>query len=181
MEDAENVENAGAMASQTQVAVVRFKVTGPETAASLKLKLRDGLLLGFLNEAFPAMGLELVDKRLKDHAELRDCQDAPCLTALGGHLSVPYVAWIDVEQTGNNYKMTGRLYSTQGVFDNRPTRRERLSVLQCVPLKRLTTRCSVWEKRFHRRAVNNSIPFEHLPRKPQPIVRLFLSSSFPLA
>ena len=78
------------------------------------MQLQDGFVLALERAGIDVLDSTDVAKRLAGAPELLGCETSPCLKRTGDLLGVPFVIRVKVDNVGNSYKMTARLFSTQG-------------------------------------------------------------------
>jgi TolB-like protein len=98
---------------RARVAIREFQVEGGETSAALVLQLQDGFVLGLSRAGIAVLDSLDVSRRLQARPELEKCDTALCLKRLGEVLEVRYLIRVRVNVTGNSYRMTARLFSTE--------------------------------------------------------------------
>ena len=96
-----------------RVAIPEFKVEGDGTPA-LALQLQDGFVLGLVRSGIQVLDPVDLDRRLQEKPELAGCDSSACLKSIGQLLGVRFVVRVKVDVAGNSYKMTARLFSTEG-------------------------------------------------------------------
>jgi hypothetical protein len=99
-----------------RVAVRELQVDGAETSTSpaLVLQLQDGFGVGLTRAGVSVLDSVDVARALQDHPELARCDTALCVKRLGEVLDVRYLIQPRVTVTGNSYRMTARLFRTDG-------------------------------------------------------------------
>jgi hypothetical protein len=78
------------------------------------MQLQDGFVLGLVRSGFDVADFADVSKKLAASPELIGCESSPCLKRTGDLLQARYALRVRVLLTGNSYRMTARLFSTQG-------------------------------------------------------------------
>ena len=100
---------------RTRVALLDFTVEGDAAGSpATAMQLQDGFVIGLLRGGVDLIDAGDVKKRLADAPELQGCETSPCLKRIGEALAVRQVVRVRVQTTGNSYRMTGRLFSTEG-------------------------------------------------------------------
>jgi hypothetical protein len=89
-------------------------LAGEGAAPALAMQLQDGFVLALVRAGIDVLDSSDVAKRLAGAPELQGCETSPCLKRTGDLLGVPFVIRVKVDNAGNSYKMTARLFSTQG-------------------------------------------------------------------
>jgi hypothetical protein len=89
-------------------------VEGEETSPALGLQLQDGFVVGFVRAGIQVLDSVDVARRIESHPELQKCDTPICLKRLGQILDVRYLLLLKVTVTGNSYRMTARLFTTEG-------------------------------------------------------------------
>ncbi len=78
------------------------------------MQLQDGFVLGLVRGGLDVIDSGDVEKQLVDAPELKGCASSPCLKRTGELLAARYALRVRVALTGNSYRMTARLFSTEG-------------------------------------------------------------------
>jgi hypothetical protein len=100
---------------RTRVALLEFLLEGDAAASpALSMQLQDGFSLGLVRGGIDLIDPTDVKKRLAVAPELLGCETSPCFKRMAEVLAVRLVVRVRVQVTGNSYKMTGRLFSTEG-------------------------------------------------------------------
>jgi hypothetical protein len=97
------------------VAISEFALDGDDASAAMTWQLQDGFVLGLVRGGIDVLDAEDVAKKLAEAPELEKCETSPCLKRLGEALAVPFVIRVRISVAGNSYKMTARLFSTEGI------------------------------------------------------------------
>lgn len=105
-----------APAGRADVALTQFDLEGDGKSAALALQLQDGFVLGLFRAGIPALDPVDVERKLPGSPELQGCDTSPCLKLLGQRLDVRFVLRVKVQATSNSYRMTARLFSTEGAI-----------------------------------------------------------------
>jgi hypothetical protein len=105
---------ASGTARKFRVAIRELRVEGEETSAALGMQLQDGFVVGFVRAGLEVLDSVDVARRIEGHPELQKCDTPICLKRLGQVLDVRYVLLLKVSVSGNSYRMTARLFSTEG-------------------------------------------------------------------
>lgn len=143
-------------AAPARLAIVDFQLAGTETSPALALQLQDGFSVGLTRAGLRVLDLVDVGRRLERSPELQRCETSTCLKRLGQVLEVPHVVRLRVEAAGNTYKMTARVFSTEGSTPG---------VLPIDTQARYCDVCTVDEAREHMIRLGEAIrrPFEEPP------------------
>jgi hypothetical protein len=99
---------------RTRIALTELTLAGSGAAPALAMQLQDGFVLALVRAGIDVLDSTDVAKRLAGAPELQGCETSPCLKRTGDLLGVPFVIRVKVDNVGNSYKMTARLFSTQG-------------------------------------------------------------------
>jgi hypothetical protein len=99
---------------RTRIAITELTLAGSGAAPALAMQLQDGFVLALVRAGIDVLDSTDVAKRLAGAPELQGCETSPCLKRTGDLLGVPFVIRVKVDNVGNSYKMTARLFSTQG-------------------------------------------------------------------
>jgi hypothetical protein len=99
---------------RTRIAITELTLAGEGAAPALAMQLQDGFVLALVRAGIDVLDSTDVAKRLAGAPELQGCETSPCLKRTGDLLGVPFVIRVKVDNVGNSYKMTARLFSTQG-------------------------------------------------------------------
>jgi hypothetical protein len=97
-----------------RIAITELNLEGDGASPALGMQLQDGFVLGLVRAGFDVADFADVSKKLASSPELIGCESSPCLKRTGDLLAAPYALRVRVSLTGNNYRMTARLFSTQG-------------------------------------------------------------------
>ena len=97
-----------------RIAITELTLAGEGAAPALAMQLQDGFVLALVRAGIDVLDSSDVAKRLAGAPELQGCETSPCLKRTGDLLGVPFVIRVKVDNVGNSYKMTARLFSTQG-------------------------------------------------------------------
>lgn len=111
---ATGVSQRPGLAARPQAAITRFAVSGDDPSPALAMQLQDGFTLGLVRAGIPVLDPLDVARTLRDSPELERCESSPCLKRVGHMLEVRHVLQVDVKIEGNSYKMTARVFSTEG-------------------------------------------------------------------
>jgi hypothetical protein len=103
-----------AAGTRPRIAITELTLAGEGAAPALAMQLQDGFVLALVRAGIDVLDSSDVAKRLADAPELQGCETSPCLKRTGDLLGVPFVIRVKVDNDGNSYKMTARLFSTQG-------------------------------------------------------------------
>jgi hypothetical protein len=103
-----------ATAPRPRIAITELTLAGEGAAPALAMQLQDGFVLALVRAGIDVLDSTDVAKRLAGAPELQGCETSPCLKRTGDLLGVPFVIRVKVDNEGNSYKMTARLFSTQG-------------------------------------------------------------------
>jgi hypothetical protein len=96
------------------VAIREIQLEGEETSPALGMQLQDGFALGFVRAGIQVLDSVDVARRIERQPELQKCDTPICLKRLGQVLDVRYLVILKVGVNGNSYRMTARLFSTEG-------------------------------------------------------------------
>jgi hypothetical protein len=100
---------------RTRVALLEFLLEGDAGASpAMGMQLQDGFSLGLVRGGIDLIDPSDVKKRLAVAPELLGCETSPCFKRMAEVLAVRLVVRVRVQVTGNSYKITGRLFSTEG-------------------------------------------------------------------
>ncbi len=99
---------------QPRVAVYDFVLEGEDTSPALALQLQDGFVIGLVRAGIQVLDSAEVAQRLQGHPELGKCESPTCLTRVGQLLEVHHLVRIKISVSGNSYRMSARLFGTQG-------------------------------------------------------------------
>jgi hypothetical protein len=99
--------------SRPRVAVRELQVDGAIPPALL-LQLQDGFGVGLTRAGVSVLDSVDVGRALQAHPELARCDSALCVKRLGEVLDVRFLIQPRVTVTGNSYRMTARLFRTDG-------------------------------------------------------------------
>jgi hypothetical protein len=145
------------------VAVRELVVEGEETSSALGMQLQDGFVLGLVRAGIQVLDSVDVARRIQAHPELQKCDTPICLKRLGQVLDVRFLILLKVSVNGNSYRMTARLFTTEG---------DTPAVLPVDTQSRFCDVCTVAEAREVMIRLADSIkrPIEELlnPAKPPP-------------
>jgi hypothetical protein len=98
-----------------RVALLEFLLEGDSgVSPAMGMQLQDGFSLGLVRGGIDLIDPSDVKKRLAVAPELLGCETSPCFKRMGEVLAVRLVLRVRVQVTGNSYKLTGRLFSTEG-------------------------------------------------------------------
>ncbi|HXU82446.1 MAG TPA: hypothetical protein VN914_13680 [Polyangia bacterium] len=97
-----------------RVAIRELVVEGEETSPALGMQLQDGFVVGFVRAGIQVLDSVDVARKVEGHPELQKCDTPICLKRLGQLLDVRYLLLLKVTVNGNSYRMTARLFSTEG-------------------------------------------------------------------
>jgi hypothetical protein len=123
-----------------RIAITELALAGEGAAPALAMQLQDGFVLALVRAGIDVIDAGDVAKRLAREPELQGCETSPCLKRTGDLLGVPFVIRVKVENTGNSYKMTARLFSTEGAAP---------AALPVAAQSRTCDVCTVQEAREH--------------------------------
>jgi hypothetical protein len=98
----------------SRVAIHEFQLEGEAASEALGLQLQDGFMVGLVRAGIPVLDSLDVARRKRGSPELEKCDSSLCLKRLGQLLEVHYLLGVRVNVSGNSYKMTARLFSTEG-------------------------------------------------------------------
>jgi TolB-like protein len=101
-------------APRARVAIRELQIEGEETSPALGLQLQDGFVVGFVRAGIQVLDSVDVARKIEGHPELQKCDTPICLKRLGQVLDVRYVLLLKVNVNGNSYRMTARLFTTEG-------------------------------------------------------------------
>ena len=96
------------------MAISEFVLEGEGQSPGLAMQLRDGFLIGLVREGIDAVDSTDVAKQLVRAPELQGCETSPCLKRLGELIAVRFVLRVKVSLAGNSYRMSVRMFSTEG-------------------------------------------------------------------
>jgi len=99
---------------RARVAIRELQVEGEETSPALGMQLQDGFVTGFVRAGIQVLDSVDVARRIEGQPELQKCDTPICLKRLGQVLDVRYLLILKVSVNGNSYRMTARLFSTEG-------------------------------------------------------------------
>jgi hypothetical protein len=102
------------IAARPRIALTEMTLAGEGASPALAMQLQDGFVLALVRAGIDVIDAADVAKRLTGAPELQGCETSPCLKRTGDLLGVPFVIRVKVDNVGNSYKMTARLFSTQG-------------------------------------------------------------------
>jgi TolB-like protein len=123
--------------ARPRAAIPEFQVEG-ETSPALVLQLQDGFVVGLTRAGVEVLDSVDVGQRIQRHPELEKCDNSICLKRLAEVLDVRYLLRVRVNVSGNSYRMTARLFHTEG---NSP------AVLPALTQSRFCDVCTVAEAR----------------------------------
>jgi hypothetical protein len=126
--------------ARPRLAISEFALEGDGQSPALGMQLRDGLLIGLVREGIDVIDSTDVTKQLATARELEGCETSPCLKRLGELLAVRYLIRVKIGLAGNSYRMTVRLFSTEGAAP---------AALPLAALSRACDVCTVNEAREH--------------------------------
>jgi hypothetical protein len=98
---------------RARAAIPEFQVDG-ETSPALVLQLQDGFVVGLTRAGVQVLDSVDVGQRIQGHPELEKCDNSLCLKRLAEVLEVRYLLRVRVNVSGNSYRMTARLFHTEG-------------------------------------------------------------------
>ena len=101
-------------APRARVAIRELVVEGEDTSTALGMQLQDGFVAGFVRAGIQVLDSVDVARKIEGHPELQKCDTPICLKRLGQVLDVRYLLLLKVTVNGNSYRMTARLFSTEG-------------------------------------------------------------------
>ena len=101
-------------AARPRVAIFDFLLEGEGQSPGLAMQLRDGFLIGLVREGIDVIDSTDVAKKLQNAPELHGCETSPCLKRLGELLAVRFLLRLKVSLGGNSYRMSARVFSTEG-------------------------------------------------------------------
>lgn len=104
----------GSSGPRTRVAVAEFSLEGDGASPALSNQLQDGFVLGLVRGGLDVLDSTDVHKGLAAAPELENCETSLCLKRGGELLAARFVLRVRVGVNGNSYKMTARLFSTEG-------------------------------------------------------------------
>jgi hypothetical protein len=96
------------------VAIREFQVEGEAASEALGLQLQDGFTLGLVRAGIQVIDSLDVARRMQASPELEKCDSSLCLKRLGQLLEVRHILRVRVNVNGNSYRMTARLFGTDG-------------------------------------------------------------------
>jgi hypothetical protein len=96
------------------VAIRELQIEGEDTSAALGMQLQDGFVAAFVRAGIQVLDSVDVARRIERQPELLKCDTPICLKRLGQVLDVRYLLLLKVTANGNSYRMTARLFSTEG-------------------------------------------------------------------
>jgi hypothetical protein len=99
---------------RTRIAITELTLAGSGAAPALAMQLQDGFVLALVRAGIDVLDSTDVAKRLAGAPELQGCETSPCLKRTGESAGRPVRHPVKVDNVGNSYKMTARLFSTQG-------------------------------------------------------------------
>jgi hypothetical protein len=105
---------APAPAPRPRVAIRELVVEGEQASPALGMQLQDGFVVAFVRAGIPTLDSVDVARKSAGHPELQKCDTPICLKRLGQLLDVRYLILLKVTVNGNSYRMTARLFSTEG-------------------------------------------------------------------
>ena len=105
---------ATAPAPRARVAIRELVVEGEDASTALGMQLQDGFMVGFVRAGIQVLDSVDVARKIEGHPELQKCDTPICLKRLGQLLDVRYLLLLKVTVNGNSYRMTARLFSTEG-------------------------------------------------------------------
>jgi TolB-like protein len=100
--------------ARSRVAIQEFQVEGEAASDVLGLQLQEGFMIGLVRAGIPVLDSTEVARRKKESPELEKCDSSLCLKRLGQLLEVRHLLRVRVNVSGNSYRMTARLFSTEG-------------------------------------------------------------------
>jgi hypothetical protein len=98
----------------TRVAIRELQIEGEDTSPALGMQLQDAFAVGFVRAGIQVLDSVDVARRIEKNPELQKCNTPICLKRLGQVLDVRYLLLLKVSANGNSYRMTARLFSTEG-------------------------------------------------------------------
>jgi hypothetical protein len=101
-------------APRARVAIRELQLEGEETSPALGMQLQDGFGLAFVRAGIQVLDSVDIARRIAGQPELQKCDTPICLKRLGQVLDVRYLVILKVAVNGNSYRMTARLFSTEG-------------------------------------------------------------------
>jgi hypothetical protein len=128
---------SAAQSARARAAIPEFQVEG-QTSPALVFQLQDGFVVGLTRGGVQVLDSVDVGHRLQGHPELEKCDTPLCLKRLGEVLEVRYLLRVRVNVTGNSYRMTARLFQTEGASP---------AVLPALTQSRFCDVCTVAEAR----------------------------------
>jgi hypothetical protein len=142
-----------------RVAIPDFVLEGEGAAPAMAMQLQDGFVLGLVLGGIDVLDARDVRKRLQGKPELESCETSPCLKQLGEVLAVRFVLRVRVGVSGNSYRMTARLFSTEGAAP---------AALPVSAQSRSCDVCTVAEAREHMMRLADAVrsPIEERPGPP---------------
>lgn len=143
-----------------RAAIPEFQIEG-ETSPALILQLQDGFVVGLTRAGIQVLDSVDVGQRIQGHPELDKCDNSLCLKRLAEILDVRYLLRVRVIVSGNSYRMTARLFHTQGSSP---------AVLPALTQSRFCDVCTVAEAREVMIRLGDAIrhPLDELSRTRQP-------------
>lgn len=108
------VQAAGAVPPRPRVALLELVIEGDASSPALSMQLQDGFVLSLVTGGVDVVDAVDIARRLAGTPELQKCETSPCLKQLGQQMGVRHALRVRVQTTGNNYRMTVRVFSTEG-------------------------------------------------------------------
>lgn len=97
-----------------RLAIIEFRIAGDQIPTALSYQLQDGFVLGLVRNGVQVIDQGDLPARLRDEPELIGCMTSPCLRRLGEKLRVRFTVTVEVQVTGNSYRMIARIFRTTG-------------------------------------------------------------------
>lgn len=97
-----------------RVALLELSLEGEGAAPALAMELQDGFVIGLVRSGVDVLDAADVEKKLAIAPELKGCSSSPCLKRTGELTGARFALRVKVALTGNSYRMTARLFSTEG-------------------------------------------------------------------
>lgn len=104
----------GAPRPRPRVALVDLEVQTDDPSQALSMQLQDGFVLALVTNGIDVLDPIDVAGRIADEPALKKCDSSPCLKRIGQRLGVHRILRVRIEATGNNYRLTARLFGTEG-------------------------------------------------------------------
>jgi hypothetical protein len=96
------------------VALVDVDVQTDDPSPALAMQLQDGFVLALVTSGVDVLDPIDVAGRIADEPALKKCESSTCLKRIGQRLGVRHLLRVRVDTTGNNYRLTARLFGTEG-------------------------------------------------------------------